>query len=110
MAHHCIKYRLNADGTVPSVLCLHEDGVGGVYGVFTPGGDTQHNDTVFIGLSESDDLTGAEEVPTEADLQAYLASISAGWVQEDPNTGEYVPFDPAAAAGWVWGRLDALNA
>lgn len=76
MAHHCIKYRLNSDGTVPDLLCLHPDGVGGVYGAATPGGTTRHDD--------------AELDPN------------------DPNST--IPFNPAAAATWVWGRLDALNA
>ena len=114
MAHHCIKYRLNSDGTVPYFLCLEPEGVGGVYGVATPGGSTQHDDTVFIGISETDDVGPSEIVPAQADLEAYLASISAGWQDADPaHPGDptaTVPFDPAAAAAWVWGRLDALNA
>ncbi len=110
MAHHCIKYRLNADGTVPSLLCLHPEGVGGVYSVPSPG-STQHDDTVFIGLSEGDDYAPAELVPTEADLVAYLTTVGADWVQPDPADPEAtVPFDPVAAARWVWGRLEALNA
>lgn len=110
MAHYCIKYRLNADGTVPSLLCLHPEGVGGVYGVASPG-TTQHDDTVFIGLSEDENYAPAELVATEADLVAYLTDISAGWTQPDPaNPDATVPFDPVAAARWVWSRLDALNA
>lgn len=111
MAHHCIKYRLNSDGTVPDLLCLHPDGVGGVYGVATPGGTTRHDDTVFVGLSENDDYAPAELVPTQADLEAYLAVVGADWVEPDPNDpASTIPFNPAAAATWVWGRLDALNA
>lgn len=111
MAHHCIKYRLNSDGTVPSLLCLHPEGVGGTYGVYTPGGTTQHDDTVFVGLSENDDFAPAKEVATQTDLETYLAEIGADWTQLDPNDPTVsVPFDPAAAAAWVWGRLEALNA
>lgn len=111
MAHHCIKYRLNVDGTVPELLCLHPEGVGGVFGVGTPGGTTQHDDTVFVGLSENDDYAPAELVPTQADLATYLTSVSSDWTQPDPtDPGTQIPFDPVAAADWVWARLEALNA
>lgn len=113
MAHLCIKYRLNADGTVPSFLCLEPEGVGGVFGVATPGGTTQHDDTVFVGISETENVGPSEVVPTYADLEAYLAAVGADWTQPDPaNPGDpsaSIPFDPAAAASWVWNRLDALN-
>jgi hypothetical protein len=110
MTHYCIKYRLNADGTVPNLLCLHPEGVGGVFGVATLGGTTQHNDTVFIGLSENSDYAPAELVPTQADLEAYLTSVSSDWTQSDPTDPDTrVPFDPIAAASWVWARLEALN-
>tara|TARA_R110002126_G_scaffold94204_3_gene222577 strand:+ start:2417 stop:2755 length:339 start_codon:yes stop_codon:yes gene_type:complete len=111
MTHYCIKYRLNADGTVPALLCLHPEGVGGVFGVATSGGTTQHDDTVFVGLSENDDYAPAELVPTQADLETYLTSVSSNWTQPDPTDPDtQVPFDPVAAADWVWARLEALNA
>ena len=31
MAHKCIKYRLTAEGTIPTFLCFHEGSVGGAY-------------------------------------------------------------------------------
>ena len=113
MAHHCIKYRLAADGTVPSFLCLHPEGVGGVFVVADPATPSPR-DMVMIGLSEGDDVGDAEIVPTKADLLAYLTTVGAGWTQPDPaNPGDptaTIPFDPSAAADWAWGRLDALNA
>ena len=113
MAHHCIKYRLAADGTVPSFLCLHPEGVGGVF-VFADPATPSPRDMVMIGLSEGDDVGDAEIVPTKADLLAYLTTVGAGWTQPDPaNPGDptaTIPFDPSAAADWAWGRLDALNA
>ena len=113
MAHHCIKYRLAADGTVPSFLCLHPEGVGGVFVVADPSTPSPR-DMVMIGLSEGDDVGDAEIVPTKADLLAYLTTVGAGWTQPDPaNPGDptaTIPFDPSAAADWAWGRLDALNA
>ena len=112
MAHHCIKYRLNADGTIPSFLCLHPEGVGGVFVV----GDSSQpspRDMVMVGLSEDDNTGDAEVVATQADLQAYLANVGANWTQPDPaklnDPTANIPFDPAAAAAWVWGRKNALN-
>ncbi len=113
MAHQCIKYRLNADGTVPSFLCLHPEGVGGVFIVGDPSTPSPR-DMVMIGISEDNDTGDAEVVATQADLQTYLATVGADWRQPDPanpnNPKATIPFDPAAAASWVWGRLNALNA
>lgn len=110
--HDCIKYRLNPNGTVPSFLCLHPEGVGGVFGVASPG-TTQHDDTVFVGLLEPGMTGNFEVVPTQQALQDYLAVIGAGWTELiDPNdpTGPTKPFDPVAAAQWVWDRKVALDA
>ena len=113
MAHHCIKYRLAADGTVPSFLCLHPEGVGGVFVVADPATPSPR-DMVMVGISEGDDVGDAEIVPTKADLLAYLTAVGAGWTQPDPaqpsNPEATIPFNPSAAADWAWGRLDALNA
>lgn len=113
MAHHCIKYRLAADGTIPSFLCLHPEGVGGVFVVADPSTPSPR-DMVMVGISEGDDVGDAEIVATKADLLAYLTTVGAGWTQPDPanpNDPEAtIPFDPSAATDWAWGRLDALNA
>ena len=113
MAHHCIKYRLTAEGTVPSFLCLHPEGVGGVY-IVGDSSTPSPRDMVMIGLSENDDVGDAEIIPSKADLLTYLTSVSADWVQQDTSqlgdTQATIPFDPAAASTWVWDRLDALNA
>lgn len=110
MAHHCIKYRLTEAGEVPSFLCLHPEGVGGVFVVGDPNTPSPR-DMVMIGLSENDDVGDAEVIPTQADLEAYLAAVGADWTQPDPaNPQASLPFDPAAAAAWVWGRKLALDA
>ena len=109
--HQCIKYRLNPNGTVPSFLCLDPNGVGGMYGVFSPG-TTAHNDTVFIGLANPGATGDFEIVPNQADLEAYLTVVGTDWVvQDDPTDPESAkPFDPAVAAQWVWDRKVALDA
>lgn len=113
MAHHCIKYRLTAQGTVPGFLCLHPEGVGGRYAVADPATPSPR-DTVMIGISEGDDTGDAEVIATQTDLQTYLAAVGAGWtlpeaMQPNDSTAT-VAFDPAAAARDVWTRLQALNA
>lgn len=112
MAHHCIKYRLTAEGTVPSFLCLHPDGVGGVFVVADPNTPSPR-DMVMIGLSENDDTGDAEVIATQADLEAYLTQIGAGWTEQDPNNPNdpeaKVPFDPAKHAAYVWNKLTTLN-
>ena len=113
MAHHCIKYRLNADGTVPSFLCLHPEGVGGMFVVGDPS-TSSPRDMVMIGISEDDNTGDAEVIATQQALQDYLAQVGANWTEPDPaNPNDLearVPFNPAAAASWVWSRLTALNA
>jgi len=69
---------------------------------------------VMVGLSENDDIGDAEIIPTKADLLAYLTTIGSGWTGRDPTQPEnpevIIPFDPSAAADWVWARKTALDA
>lgn len=40
-----------------------------------------------------------------------VAAFFGGWTQPDPTNPEnQLPFDPAAAAQWVWDRKIALDA
>ena len=113
MAHRMMKYRLAADGTVPSFLCLHAEGVGGVFVVGDPATPSPR-DMVMVGISETDDIGDAEAVATKADLLAYLTTVGANWTQPDPTQpgtlDATMPFDSSSATDWAWGRLDALNA
>jgi hypothetical protein len=110
MAYQCTKYRLTAEGTIPDFLYLGEDGVGGVYVVADPATPSPR-DNVMIGIVKDGATGDFEVIPTKADLQAYLAEVGADWTQPDPeDPNNTIPFDPVAAADWVWGRLDALNA
>jgi hypothetical protein len=113
MAHQAMKYRLNQNGTVPEFLCLESNGVGGVFVVGDPTTPSPR-DMVMVGIS-CDNATGDFEVfASQSDLQNYLATVGANWTQPDPsqpnNPDATIPFDPTAAASWVWGRLEALNA
>jgi hypothetical protein len=83
-----------------------------MYGVASPG-TTQHDDTVFVGLQEPGTSGTFEIVPTQGDLESYLAVVGADWTEPvDPNypDGPTRPFDPVAAAQWVWDRKVALDA
>lgn len=109
MAHQVIKYRLTAEGTIPSFLCLHPEGVGGVFVVGDPTTPSPR-DMIMIGISEDNNIGDAEVVATQADLEAYLTSVSSGWTTPDKTPdADPVPFDPVASAAWVWSRLNALN-
>lgn len=111
MARNVMKYRLTAEGTIPEFLYLGEDGVGGVYGVH----DDQPwpRDLVQIGITNDNATGDFEVIATKEDLQAYLTAVGSGWTQPDPaqpgNPQASVPFDPAAAATWVWDRFTALG-
>lgn len=113
MARQMMKYRLTAEGTIPSFLYLGEDGVGGVWGVEDPN-TPWPRDLVQVGITNNNATGDFEVIPTKADLQNYLAVVGANWTQPDPaqpiNPQATIPFDPVAAANWAWGRLDALNA
>ena len=112
MARNVMKYRLTAEGTVPDFLYLGEDGVGGMYCVGDPATPSPR-DMVMIGITNDGATGDFEVIPTKEALQDYLTSISTGWTQRDPaqldNLDATVPFDPAAAATWVWDRFTALG-
>lgn len=107
--HYCIKYRLKEDGTVPEFLSLDPNGVGGVYGVHSLG-SSEHNDTIFIGISKNNATGSFEVIPTQQDLENYLISVGSGWKVTDPDDPtKMVSFDPVAAAEWVWQRKTNLD-
>jgi hypothetical protein len=102
-----IKYRLNANGTIPSFLYTGNDGVGGVYSVDTKTHPSPR-EVLMIGISIDDPVGEFEIVETQSDLENYLTAVGKDWViYRAPDITE--PFDPVAAAAYVWGRLDILN-
>lgn len=108
MTARCIKYRLTADGRVPDFLCTANVSVGGVYGIPDPATPAPR-DTVFVGLTLAADIGDSEVVASQAELAAYLTSVSAGWGANDPMTGVFTPFNPAAEAARVWAALTAVQ-
>ena len=115
MAHKVVKYRLEADGTIPTWLTFGvPQSTGGMYAVADPN-TASPQDWVMIGISDDGaDISGAVgEIASKADLQTYLAAEATanGWTDPDPNDPDAtVAFDAAAHAQRVWDDLDALNA
>jgi len=115
MAHKVVKYRLEADGTIPTWLTFGvPQSTGGMYAVADPN-TASPQDWMMIGISaDGADVSGAiEEVTSKANLQTYLSNTATAnsWTDVDPDDPDAtVAFDAAAHAQRVWDDLDALNA
>jgi hypothetical protein len=109
MAYQCIKYRLTANGEIPSFLSIGNGIPGGVYAtedLLTEG----PRRLILVGISSEADIGDSEVIPTESALCLYLEGISSGWVA--PATlpdGVVFPFDAALEAKGFWEKLTALN-
>ena len=110
MAHKVVKYRLEADGTIPTWLTFGvPQSTGGMYAVADPN-TASPQDWMMIGISAGDAIT---VFASQADLQTYLAAEATAnsWTDPDPSDPDAtVAFDAAAHAQRVWDDLDALNA
>lgn len=115
MAHKVVKYRLEADGTIPTWLTFGvPQSTGGMYAVADPN-TASPQDWMMIGISaDGADTSDAITVfASKADLQTYLAAEATAnsWTDPDPNDPDAtVAFDAAAHAQRVWDDLEALNA
>jgi len=117
MAHKVVKYRLEADGTIPTWLKFGvSQGTGGMY----PVADNTHpspRDYVMIGISGDGEAIPTDakvgEIASKDDLATYLTSVSVvdgtqTWKQTNSD-GEEEDFVPATAATAIWNDLDTLN-
>ena len=112
MAYKVVKYRLTAEGTIPTFLKF---GVSQVTGGMFPVKDSTASprDHVMIGIADDGaDISGSEgEIASKNDLTTYLTSVSDGngWKQiaSDGKTEE--AFVPATASTIIWNDLTALN-
>ena len=115
MAHKVVKYRLEADGTIPTWLTFGvPQSTGGMYAVADPS-TASPQDWIMIGIAaDGADTSGAIEViASQADLQSYLSTQATAnsWTDPDPSDPDAtVAFDAAAHAQRVWDDLTALNA
>ena len=112
MAYKVVKYRLEADGTIPTWLKFGvSQGTGGMYPV-SDSSTASPQDWIMVGIADDGaDISGAiAEISSKSDLQTYLTNSANanGW--KDLNSdGEEVTFDAAAHATKVWNDLDTLN-
>jgi len=115
MAYKVVKYRLEADGTIPTWLKFGvPQGTGGMYPVFDS--DTASpRDYVMIGIADdgADISSAVAEIASKNDLTTYLTSVSVvdgkqTWKQINSD-GEEEDFVPATAATAIWNDLDTLN-
>ena len=114
MAHKVVKYRLEADGTIPRWLKF---GVPQVTGGMFPVADSTFpspRDYIMIGISADGEAIPTSstvgEIASKNDLTTYLTSVSSGnnWKQL-ASDGSEEAFVPATHATRIWNDLTTLN-
>ena len=116
MAYKVVKYRLTAQGTIPTFLKFGvPQSTGGMY--IVPDADTASpQDWIMIGISDdgADISEAIAEITSKDDLTTYLTSISVvdgvqTWTSGTDSDGNDIAFVPATAATTIWDDLAALN-
>jgi hypothetical protein len=109
MAHKVVKYRLEADGTIPTWLTFGvPQSTGGMYAVADPN-TASPQDWMMIGISaDGADTSDAITVfASQADLQTYLAAEATAnsWTDPDPDDPDAtIAFDAAGTCSTCLGR------
>ncbi len=111
MAHKVVKYRLTAEGTIPTFLKFGvSQGTGGMFPV--KDSTASPRDHVMIGIAnDGADISSSEgEIASKNDLTTYLTSVSdgQGWKQV-ASDGSEEDFVPATHATRIWDDLTTLN-
>ena len=111
MAHKVVKYRLTADGTIPTFLKFGvPQGTGGMFPV--KDSTASPRDYVMLGIADDGaDISSSEgEITSKDALTTYLTSISSGkgWKQLASDDSEE-DFVPATHATIIWNDLTTLN-
>ena len=111
MAHKVVKYRLTAEGTIPTFLKFGvSQGTGGMFPV--KDSTASPRDHVMIGIAnDGADISSSEgEITSKNDLTTYLTSVSDGqdWKQV-ASDGSEEDFVPATHATRIWDDLTTLN-
>ena len=111
MAHKVVKYRLTAEGTIPTFLKFGvPQGTGGMYPV--KDSTASPRDHVMIGIGDDGaDISSSEgEITSKDALTTYLTSVSSGkgWKQI-ASDGSEEDFVPATASTIIWNDLTTLN-
>ena len=111
MAHKVVKYRLTAEGTIPTFLKFGvSQGTGGMFPV--KDSTASPRDHVMIGIADDGaDISSSEgEITSKDNLTTYLTSVSSGkgWKQT-ASDGSEEDFVPATHATIIWNDLTTLN-
>ena len=111
MAYKVVKYRLTAEGTIPTFLKFGvPQGTGGMYPV--KDSTASPRDHIMIGIADDGaDISGSEgEIASKDDLITYLTNASSGkgWKQI-ASDGSEEDFVPATHATIIWNDLTTLN-
>ena len=112
MAYKVVKYRLTAEGTIPTFLKFGvPQGTGGMYPV--KDSTASPRDYVMIGISDDGaDISSSEgEITSKDALTTYLTSVSdgKGWTQIAADGETKEAFVPATHATIIWNDLTTLN-
>jgi len=113
MAYKVVKYRLTAEGTIPTFLKFGvPQGTGGMYPV-KDSSTASPRDLVMLGIADDGaDISGSEgEITSKDALTTYLTSVSdgQGWKQTASDGETEEDFVPATAATIIWNDLTTLN-
>ena len=111
MAYKVVKYRLTAEGTIPTFLKFGvSQGTGGMFPV--KDSTASPRDHVMIGIADDGaDISSSEgEITSKDALTTYLTSVSSGkgWKQT-ASDGSEEDFVPATHATIIWNDLTTLN-
>ena len=112
MAYKVVKYRLTAEGTIPTFLKFGvPQSTGGMYPV--KDSTASPRDHVMLGIADDGaDISGSEgEIASKDALTAYLTSVSdgQGWTQIAADGETEEDFVPATHATRIWNDLTTLN-
>ena len=111
MAYKVVKYRLTAEGTIPTFLKFGvPQSTGGMYPV-KDSSTASPRDHVMIGIADDGaDISGSEgEITSKDALTAYLTDVSSGWKQLASDGKTLEAFVPATHATKIWDDLTTLN-
>ena len=112
MAYKVVKYRLTAEGTIPTFLKFGvPQGTGGMFPV--KDSTASPRDYVMIGISDDGaDISSSEgEITSKDALTTYLTSASSGngWKQLKSDGETEEDFVPVTHATRIWNDLTTLN-
>ena len=112
MAYKVVKYRLTAEGTIPTFLKF---GVFQVTGGMHPVKDnstTSPRDTIYLGIADNGaDISGSEgEIASKDALITYLTDMNNAMKWKQINSeGKEEDFVPETHATNMWDDLTTLN-